>query len=113
MMRTIILSPDWNAVLFWHEASNRKPADETALALSDELRREMRVYYESFAELFLRGLPGTADATELRLLDERGVLLWQRLQKELADYRITFYSHELQDEFETLNVFRIAQQAAR
>ena len=107
-MRTLILMPDWNAVLFWRDAEGRDAVDDGSLPISDALKQELRVFYEWFSELFFRGDSGDrASSTDRRLLDDRGVELWERLSRELSGvHRVLFYSHELHHEFERPEDFR-------
>jgi len=110
-MRALILSPDWNSVLFWRDEDSAV-VEEAALPVSQALREDLGDFYNWFSEVFF-----AADAKptpmDRRLLDERGVQLWERLRAELGpDYRVAFRSEEFACEFETPDEFKAAQRAA-
>ena len=44
-MRTIVLSADWDARLFWRDAESRDSVDETTLQISPGLRQRLNDYY--------------------------------------------------------------------
>ena len=107
-MRTIVLSPDWNSSLWWHDAEGCGLADASTLPLSDELRRNLDDYYEWWSELYLPKEQDYIPVSSLdwHLLDERGFELWQRLRVELGGkYHVHFRSHEFKETFENPEQF--------
>ena len=107
-MRTIVLSPDWNSSLWWHDAEGCGIADERALPLSDRLRKDLGDYYAWWSELYLSEDRIPASCTDWHLLDERGFQIWQRLRAELGStYHVHFFSHEFEERFEDPEEFRM------
>ena len=105
-MRTLILMPDWNAILFWRDAESRDAVDESTLPISATLKHELSSFYVWFSELFFRDSEQPASLTDRRLLDARGIELWRRLRTELGStHRVLFYSHEFNHEFESPDDF--------
>ena len=82
-MRTIVLSVDWDSVLFWRDAEGQGRIDEAAFPISDELKRELNAYYGHYSELYLHG-DESIDKIDKRLLDDAGLRAWHRLRTELA-----------------------------
>jgi hypothetical protein len=100
-MRTLLLMPDWNTSLCWHDAEGCGVADERTLPLSDELRKHLDDYYAWWSNLFLAEDPGPVSCIDWHLVDERGFQLWQRLRAELGNiYHVHFYSHEFKETFQ-------------
>ena len=105
--RTLILRPDWNTSLCWHDSEGCGLADERTLPLSDELRKQLDDYYAWWSEAFLSDDPSPVSVTDWRMLDKRGFQLWQRLRAELGStFHVHFYSHEFKETFEDLEEFR-------
>jgi hypothetical protein len=101
-MRTLILMPGWNVILFWRDAEGHGAVDESTLPISDTLKHDLRSFYAWFSELFFADHSGErASFLDRRLLDARGAELWRRLRNELdGTYRVLFYSEEFNHEFE-------------
>jgi hypothetical protein len=100
-MRTIVLSVDWDSVLFWRDAEGQGRIDDTTFPISDESKRELNAYYGHFSELYLQGNEPISDL-EKRLLDDTGVRAWHRLRAELAGaYEVLFHSSEFACDVET------------
>src|SRR5690348_9278818 len=111
-MRTIILLLDWDATLFWRDADGGSKIDESALPISDELKRQLNDYYLHYSELhFQNGHPFPVPKIEKRWLDDEGLEIWRRLRAELAGaYRVLFYSEEFSDSFEDPDEFIAARE---
>ena len=102
-MRTIIVSADWNSVLFWRDAEGQDRIDDTTFAISDESKRDLNAYYGHFSELYLQGDEHEpVSDLEKRLLDDTGIRAWHRLRAELAGaYKVLFHSKEFACDFES------------
>lgn len=107
-MRTLILMPDWNAVLFYRDSEGSAAVDEDSLPISAALRDELRDFYSWFSELYLQDdSKGPVSHTDRRLMDDRGVELWEHLSRELSGvYRVIFHSLELHHDFDRLEDFK-------
>ena len=111
-MRTLILSPDWDTMLFWRDAQNRDAVDESALPVSDALRSELDNCYKWFSEM-LFAEDSKPTAIDRRLFDDRAFELWERLRTELGlEYRVLFRSQEFACEFESPQDFKNARRVA-
>jgi len=106
-MRTLVLHPDWNASLCWHDAEGCSVADERGLAISHSLRQQLEEFYSGWSELCLANDSGLVSPTDWRLLDERGFQIWQHLRAEIGSrYHVHFYSHEFTETFESPEEFK-------
>src|ERR1051325_3195207 len=105
-MRTLCLSPDFDAILFWRDEQSQDKADERALPLSDGLSKRLDEFYRWFGELYLQA-DAPRSRMDNRLFDDSGIALWEQLRSELqGQYRVVYYSLELLDYFETPELFR-------
>ena len=105
-MRILVLNPDWDTCLCWQDEQGSGLADERALPLTDDTRKQLDEYFSWWSELFDAESP--VCETDWRLLDERGFQIWQRLRAELGGtYRVQFYSHQFKTTFEDPNEFRL------
>jgi hypothetical protein len=113
LMRTLILMPDWNAVLFYRDAKGSEAVDEDSLPISTALKRELRDFYAWFSEMFLHDDPREPISDmDRRLMDNRGVELWECLSRELSGaYRVIFHSHELHRDFDRPEEFKAMRDA--
>lgn len=113
-MRTLILLPDWDAVLFWREEGCRDQADERELSLPAALAQELRDYYAAFSELYFGGDPGAeVSVLDRRRLDDRGLALWENLREAWAGrYRVLFHSHEFGEAYAEPAAFRAERATA-
>ena len=108
-MRTMILGPDWDFVLWWCEADCQDAIDEKTLPISDDLKRDLDRFYGWFSELYF-GDGDSKSVLELRLLDARGFELWLRLREELKGvHRVLFYSQEFYEAFENPEDYKAAK----
>lgn len=100
-MRTLILMPDWNSVLFWWDAEGQDAIDESPLPLSEGLKQSLLHYYRCFSDLFLQGgADECASQIDRRLLDDEGYGLWLKLRYELSGkFLVWFYSFEFDEKF--------------
>ena len=105
-MRTLCLSPDFDAILFWRDEQSQAKADERALPLSDGLRQRLDEFYRWFSELYLSA-DEPRSRLDNRLFDDTGMELWEQLRSELqGQYQVTYYSQEFAEYFETPELFR-------
>lgn len=101
-MRTIILMPGWDAILFWRDADGAACIDEDTLPISIELKGRLDVYYKHFSELYHQDDWQPIPHLEKALLDDTGLEIWRQLRVELASvYRVLFWSDEFSEPFET------------
>jgi hypothetical protein len=108
-MRTLCLSMDFDAILFWRDDQSQDKADQHALPLSDGLRQRLDEFYRWFSELHLLA-DGPRSQLDNRLFDDRGIELWEQLRSELqGQYRVIYYSQELAEYFDTPELFRAAR----
>jgi len=108
-MRTLCLSLDFDAILFWRDGQSQDKADERALPLSDGLKQRLDEFYKWCSELYLLA-DEPRSQLDNRLFDDRGIELWEELRSELqGQYRVTYYSQELAEYFETPELFRVAR----
>jgi hypothetical protein len=107
-MRTLCLSPDFDAILFWHDEQSQGVADERALPITDGLRQRLDEFYRWFSELYLNlEAHERRSSLDNRLFDDRGMELWEQLRSELqGQYQVIYYSQELAAYFETPELFR-------
>ena len=55
---------------------------------------------------------GTPSEIDIHLLDEKGLLVWQDLRRELgADYCVLFFSRQFMESFGRVEDFEAAQRA--
>ncbi len=104
-MRTLILDPGWNALLFWRDEQSQSVVDDAVLPLSDSLRAQLAAFASLHSELYF-GDDDKPSELDVRLLDDKGLLVWQELRRELGpDYRVLFLSHQFMEPFERLEDF--------
>lgn len=117
-MRTIILLLDWDSTLFWRDAEGGGPIDESALPVSDDVRRRLRDYQKYYSKLYGLGASRPIrdreiPAMEKKFLDDTGFEIWQQLRSELNGvYRVLFYSQEFGDSFESPEELLAAREEA-
>lgn len=105
-MRTIILFLDWDSTLFWRDAEGGDRINEATLPISDDLKRRLSDYYKHYSELYYLDTSRPIPGLEKRLLDDTGLEIWQQLRRELNGvYQVLFHSEELEDSFESPDVF--------
>jgi hypothetical protein len=110
-VRTLILSPDWDALLFWRDEQSQSAVDDARLPISDSLRAKLRSFGALHSELYFAEGEKPSDL-DVRLLDNNGLAVWSELLKELAGLcRVLFFSHEFMESFERVEDFTTAQQA--
>ena len=111
-MRTIALSPDFDAILFWRDELGQGIADQRSLPLSEVCRDRLREFYRWFSELHLIA-DEKRSRLDARLFDEKGLILWKQLRSDLQGrYDVVYYSQELGEYFETPELFSNAREAA-
>jgi hypothetical protein len=104
-MRTLVLHPDYDTCLCWHDEVGCGLADEQTFPLSDDTRKQLQEFYLWWSELF--NSDSVVSMTDWRLLDERGLEIWQRLLVELGTaYHVHFYSQQFKETFEDPDEFR-------
>jgi len=105
-MRTVALSLDFDAILFWYDEQGQEEIDEKTLGISEGLRQELDRFYFWFSELYLAA-DELASPLDNRLFDDRGFELWELLRAELAGrYRVIYWSQEFGEYAETPEEFR-------
>jgi hypothetical protein len=105
-MRTICLSPDWDAIIFWRDEQGQDKADDRAFPLSDALRQRLDEFYKWFDELYLSA-DGPRSQLDNRLFDDKGIELWEQLRSELqGQFEVIYYSQELAEYFATPELFK-------
>lgn len=112
-MRTMILLLDWDSTLFWRDAEGNGRVDAATLPISTALRQLLRDYYIDYSELYFQDGHPFPDVPRLekRWLDDTGLKIWKQLRTELADlYRVSFYSEELGESFESPEQFVAARE---
>jgi hypothetical protein len=111
-MRTLVLSPDWDTMLFWWDEQGQGAADESTLPISNALRCDLDDCYKWFSEMFLAE-DAKPTLMDQRLFDARAFGLWERLRMELRfECHVLFYSQEFACKFEGPMDFKAAQRAA-
>ena len=111
-MRTLVLSPDWDTMLFWWDEQGQEAVDENTLPISNALRRDLDGCYRWFSEMFFAE-DSKPTLIDQRLFDARAFELWERLRTELeSECHVLFYSQEFACKFETPKDFKAAQRAA-
>jgi hypothetical protein len=111
-MRTIILMLDLDSTLFWQDGEGGR-VDESALPISEALKKRMHDYYAHFAELYYRDHHPRISDMDRRLLDGAGLEIWQQLRQELDGlYRVLFFSEEFSDAFDSPAQFIVQRKNA-
>jgi hypothetical protein len=111
-VRTLILSFDWNATLFWWDEQGQDAVDENSLPISNGLRRDLDDCYSWFSEMFFAE-DSKPTLMDQRLFDTRAFELWERLRTELkSECHVLFYSQEFACNFNSPGDFKAARRVA-
>ncbi len=84
--------------------------DPSTLPLSKETVSELEDWYKLW--LKLTNDEGEILDIDMKLFDERGVKIWQKVQRELGDqYKVTYYSHKYNDTFASIQEYMEASKS--
>ena len=94
----------WDSTLFWWDWNHGSQGriDEATLPISPKLRRQLDDWYMTYSNLYHQEGEVPAPDLEKRLLDDKGIEIWQRLRAELAGaYQVLLFSQQFGRPFET------------
>ena len=101
-MRTIILMGGWDSTLFWWDwnRGSQDRIDEATLPITPRLRHQLDQWYAVYSELYHQDNKGPPAEMEKRLLDDKGIEIWNQLQMELAGtYEVLLFSQQFSRPF--------------